>query len=153
MGIRLSVPKIHGQDTNVFSVWPSIMQHRRKCLHLECAVEEFDFLQDLVKKSKKSDLFTPRRGKNVRLSNVSTFETKPPEITNMSKYVSHHVNYHSSMINCELVGVLGFYIQKPFYSVNSKLIQVGSMSLRHVLYHHMNLAGGCSWIAEVHQKS
>ena len=49
MGIRLSVPKTHGQYTTVFSGWPSFMQNRRKCLHLECEVEEVDFLQDLVK--------------------------------------------------------------------------------------------------------
>ena len=33
-GIRLSVPKIHGQDTTVFSGWPSFMQHRQKFIHL-----------------------------------------------------------------------------------------------------------------------
>ena len=63
MGIRLSAPKIHGQDTTFFSGWPSFMQHRRKCLHLECAVEEVDFLQDLVKRAKEADLFTPRWGR------------------------------------------------------------------------------------------
>ena len=78
MGIHLSVPNINGQDKTVFSGWPSFMQHRRKCLHLECAVEEVEFLQDLVKRAKETDLFTPGWGKNVRLSNASTFETKPP---------------------------------------------------------------------------
>ena len=114
MWIRLSVAKIHGQDTTVFSGWPSFMQHRRKCLHLECAVEEVDFLQDLVKRAKEVDLLTLRWGKNVRLSNASTFETKPPDITNMSKYVHHHVNYHSSMIYCGLVGVAVLDRQQPF---------------------------------------
>ena len=60
MGIRLSVPKIHVQDTTVFSGWLSCIQHRRKCLQLECAVEEVDFIQDLVKRDKEADLFTPR---------------------------------------------------------------------------------------------
>ena len=105
MGIRLSVPKIHGQDTTVFSNWPSFMQHHQKFLHLECALEEVDFLQDLIKRAKEADLFTPRWGNNVRLSNASKFETKPPYITNMSKYVCRHVNYHSSMIYCGLVVV------------------------------------------------
>ena len=71
----------------------------------------------------------------------------------MSKYVHHHVNYHSGMIYCGLVGVLGLDRQQPFYSVNHSLIQVGSMSLRHALYHHMKLAEGYSLIAEVHQES
>ena len=92
MGIRLSVQKIHGQDTTVFISWPSFMQHRRKCLHLECAMEEVDFLQDLVKRAKEADIFTPKWGKNVRMSSASAFETKPPDITNMSKYVRLHVN-------------------------------------------------------------
>ena len=74
------------------------MKHLRKCLNLECAVEEVEFIQNLVKQAKEADLFTPRCEKNVRLSNASTFETKPPEITNISKYVNLHVNYHSSMI-------------------------------------------------------
>ena len=39
MGIRLSVPEIHGQETTFFSGWPSFMQHLRKCIYLECAVE------------------------------------------------------------------------------------------------------------------
>ena len=151
MGIRLSVSKIHGQDITVFSGWPSFMQHLRKCLHPECAVEEVEFLQDLVKRAKEADLFTPRWGKNVRLSNVSKFETKPPEITNMSKYVLHHVNYHSSIIYCGIVRVLGFDRQQPFYSINNTWIQVGYMSLCHVLYHQMNLYEGYSLIAEVHQ--
>ena len=87
-------------------------------------------------------MFTPRWEKNVRLSNASMFETKPPEIKNMSKYVLRHVNYHSIMIYCGLVGVLGLDRNQLFYSVNNPLIQFGSMSLRHVLYHHMKLAEG-----------
>ena len=71
----------------------------------------------------------------------------------MSKYVRHHVNYQSSMIYCGLMVVVGLDRQQPLYSVNNPLIQVGSMSLRHVLYHHMNLAEGYSLIAEVHQES
>ena len=67
MGIRLSVTKIHGQDTKVFSGWPLFMQHHQKCLHLECAAEEVEFLQDLFKQAKEADLFTLRWGKNVRL--------------------------------------------------------------------------------------
>ena len=153
MVIRLSVPKIHGQDTTVFSGCPSFMQHRWKCLHLECAAEEVDFLQELVKRSKEADLFTPRWVKNVRLSNTSMFETKPPEITNMSKYVCHHVNYQSSMIYCGLLWVVVLDRQQPFYSINNPLIQVGSMPLRRVMYHHMKLAEGYSLIAEIHQES
>ena len=107
MGIRLSVPKIHRQDTTVFRGCPSFMQHRRNCLHLEFAMEEVDFLQHLVKRAKEAYLFTPRCGNNMRISNTSTFETKSPEITNMSKYVCRHVNYHFSMIYCGLVGVVG----------------------------------------------
>ena len=60
MGISLSVPTINGKDTTIFSGWLSFMQHHQKCLHLEFAVEEVDFLQDLVKQAKESDLFTPR---------------------------------------------------------------------------------------------
>ena len=129
------------------------MQHRRKCLHIECAVEEVDFIQDLVKRAKEADLFTTRWGKNVRLSNNSTFETKPPEITNMIKHVCRHVNYQYSIIYCGLVGVVGLDIKHPFYSVNKPLTQVGSMLLHHVLYHHMQLAEEYSLIAEVHQES
>ena len=75
------------------------------------------------------------------------------DITNMSKYVFRHVNYNSIMIYCGIVGVVGLYRQQPFYSVNNPLIQVGSMSLQHLLYHHMKLAEGYSLIAEVHQES
>ena len=124
MGICLSVPKINVQDTIFFSGWPSFIQHRRKCLHLDCAVEEVDFLQDIVKRAKEYDMFTPRWGKKVRLPNASMFDTKPPEITNMSKYVRRHVNYHSSMIYCGLVGVVVLDRQQPFYSVKNTLIQV-----------------------------
>ena len=38
-GIHLIVPKIHGQETTVFSGWPSFIQHCQKYLHLDCAVE------------------------------------------------------------------------------------------------------------------
>ena len=76
----------------------------------------------------------------MRLSNASKFDTKPPHITNMIKYVRRHVNYHYSMIYFGLVVVVGLDINQPFYSVNNSLIQVGSMSLHRVLYHHMNLA-------------
>ena len=116
-------------------------------------MEEVDFLQDFVKLVKVDYMFTLRWGKNVRLSNDSTFDTKPQEITNMSKYVFCHVNYHSSMIYFGLVGVVGLNRQKPFYSINNPLIQVGSISLRHVLYHHMNMDEGYSLIVEVHQES
>ena len=133
MGIRLSVPKIHGQDITVFSSWPSFMQHRQKCLHQEYAAEEVDFLQDLVKRAKEADMFTPRWGKNVRLSNASMFETKPQELTNMSNYVRRHVNYPSSMIYCGLVVVVGLGRQQPFYSVNNPLIQVSYMLIHRVL--------------------
>ena len=153
MGIRLSVPKIHRQDTTFFSGWLSFMQHLRKYLHLEFAVEEVDFIQDLGKRAKEPDLFTPRWVNNVRLSNASTFKTKPPDITKMSKYVLRHVNYHYSMICCGMVGVMGLYRQQPSYSFNNSLIQVGSMLLRHVMYHQMNLAEVYSLIAEVNQDS
>ena len=109
-------------------------------------MEEVDFLQDLVKRAKESDIFTPRWGNNMRLSNVSTFETKSLEITNISNYVRHNVNYHSSMIYGGIVGLVGLYRQQTFYSVNNPLIQVGSMLLRHVLYYHMNLDEGYSVI-------
>ena len=69
----------------------------------------------------------------------------------MSKYFLHHVNYRSSMIYCGMVGVVGLDRQQLFYSVNNPLIQFGSMSLRHVLYHHMNLVEGYYQVAEVHQ--
>ena len=151
MGIRLSVPKIHRKYTTVFSGWPSFMQHLRKCLHIECTVEEVDFPHDLVKRAKEADMFSLRWGKNVRLSNASNFETKPPGITNMSKYICRHVNYHSSMIYCGLVLVVVLDRHQLFYSVNNSLIQVGSISLRRVLYHHMKLAEGYSLIVEVHQ--
>ena len=97
------------------------MQHLQKCLHLECAVKEVEFLQDLVKQAKEADLFTPRWGKNVRLSNASMFVTKSPDITNMSKYVCRHVNYHCSMIYCGFVGVVGLDRKQPLYSVNNSL--------------------------------
>ena len=71
----------------------------------------------------------------------------------MSKYVCRHVNYHSSMIYCGLVGLVGLDRQQPFYSVNNPLIQVGSMSLYNLLYHHMKLAEVYSLIAEFHQES
>ena len=71
----------------------------------------------------------------------------------MSKYVRRHVNYHSSMIYCGVVGVVGLDRTKPFYSVNNPLIKVGYMLLCHVLYHNMNLDEEYSLIAEVHQES
>ena len=89
----------------------------------------------------------------MRLSNVYTFETKPPGITNMSKYVRRHVNYHSGMIYCGLVGVVGLDRQQLLYIVNNSLIKFCSMSLLHVLYHHMKLAEGYSLIAKIHQES
>ena len=64
MGIRLSVPKIYGQDTTFFSGWTSFMQHRQK---------------------------------NFRLPNASMFDTKPPDIANMSNYFRRHVNYLSTV--------------------------------------------------------
>ena len=57
------------------------------------------------------------------------------------------------MIYCGLMGVVGLDRQQPLYSVNIPLIQVGSMSIFHVLYHHMKLDEGYSLIAEVHQES
>ena len=129
------------------------MQHHQKSLHLECSMREIGFLQDIAKQANKADLFTTRWGKNVRLSNVSTFDTKPPGITSMSNYVCRHVNYHSSMICCGLVGVVGLDRPQPFYSVNNPLIQVGSVYLRHVLYHHMKLSEGYSLITVLHQES
>ena len=89
----------------------------------------------------------------MRLSNASTFETNPPEITNMSKYVFRHVNYHSSMIYYGIVGVVGLDRQQPIYSVNNPLMQVGSMPLCHVMYHHMKLAEGYYLISKLHQES
>ena len=85
------------------------------------------------------------------MSKTSTFETNPPDITNMSKYVIRPANYLFSMIYCGLVGVVGLDRHQPLYSVNNPLINFGSMSLRHVMYHHMKLAEGYSLIAEVHQ--
>ena len=116
-------------------------------------MEYIKFLQDIVKQAKEADPFTPRWGKNVRLSNYSKFETKPSDIIIIIKYVCRHVNYHSSMIYCGIVGLVGLDRQQPFYSVNNPLIQVGYLSLRHVMYHHMNLKEGYSLIAEVNQES
>ena len=89
----------------------------------------------------------------MRLSNASTFETKPLDITNTRKYFRCHVNYHSIMIYCGLVGVLGLDRNQLFYIVNNSLMQVGYILLFHVLYHHMKLAEGYSLIPEFHQES
>ena len=71
----------------------------------------------------------------------------------MNKYVRCHVNSHSGMIYCGLMVVVGLDRQKPLYSVKNLLIQVSSMLLRHVMYHHMKLDEGYYLIAEVHQES
>ena len=107
-------------------------------------MEEVDFFQDLSKQDKEAYLFTSRWENNLRLSNASTFETKPPEITNMIKYVRHHANEHSIIIYCGLVVVVGLDRQQLLYIVNNSLIKFCSMSLLHVLYHHMKLAEGYS---------
>ena len=61
MGIRLRVPKIHGHDTTVFIGWTSFMQHRRKCLHLECAVEKLK-LCSILSNDPKNMICSRRRG-------------------------------------------------------------------------------------------
>ena len=48
---------------------------------------------------------------------------------------------------------MGLDKHQQFYSFNNPLMQVGYISLRCVLYHHMKLAEGYTLIAEVHQKS
>ena len=153
LALRLNVPKFPGQDTSVFQGWPKRMQWYRKVLHIECDVGKSEMLRDLVELAKSRNLFKPRWGKNVRLSNTAGKESKPQDISNMGRYVRRHVNYHSSMTYGGLVGIVELDEQVPFYAESDPSKVMGEMSLRYVLYKFIKLSGGHTLIGEIHQQN
>ena len=91
-------------------------------------------IQDLVASAKRRGLFKPVWGKNVIVSNTVGDRTKPQDLTNMSRYVRHHVNYHLSMIYDGLVGINDLDTQVPFYTETDADKVMGHMTLCYVLY-------------------
>ena len=153
LGMRLNVPKIPGQDTTVFKNWPHRSQWYRKVLHVECDSNAVPMIQDLVAVAKRRGLFKPVWGKNVRVSNTAGDKTKPQDLTNMSRYVRRHVNYHSSMIYDGLVGINDLDIPVPFYAETDADKVMGHMTLRYVLYRFVKVLGGHSLFREIHQEN
>ena len=153
LGMRLNVPKIPGQDTTAFKGWPRKLQWFRKVLHVECDSNAVPMIKDLVASAKRRGMFKPVWGKNVRISNTAGAKTKPQDLTNMSRYVRRHVNYHSSMIYDGLVGINNLDYDVPFYAESDADRVVGYMSLRFVLYRFIKLSGGHSLFGEIHQEN
>ena len=134
LGMRLNVPKIPGQDTTAFKGWPRRLQWFRKVLHVECDSNAVPMIQDLVAAAKRRGMFKPVWGKNVRISNTAGAKTKPQDLTNMSRYVRRHVNYHSSMIYDGLVGINDLDTAVPFYAESDADKVMGYISLCYMLY-------------------
>ena len=56
------------------------MQHRWKCIHVECNAEEAKFVQASVAKAKDMDIFTLVWGKQVWLTNAAETSSDPKNI-------------------------------------------------------------------------
>ena len=63
ISIRVSVPKIPGQDTTIYQGWNNRKQWYRKCMHLECAITDKEMIEDLCELAKTQNLFTQTLGK------------------------------------------------------------------------------------------
>ena len=153
MAIRVSMPKIDGQDTSVFKGLKRSEQDQRKCIHVECADTDVPFLQFLVTKAKEMKLFIPVWGRLVKLTAASGFGTKPQDIAAMTKWVRMHINLHSSLCYDGIHGILGLDVPVTVFSESDPTKAVGEMTLRYVMYNYVKLSDGSSLFAEIHQEN
>ena len=84
-------------------------------------------IQDLVAVAKRRNLFKPVWGRNVRLSNTATKESKPQDLTNMDQYVRRFVNchHHSSMTFESLVGIVDLDREVAFHAESNSTRIIG----------------------------
>ena len=153
MGLRPNIPRIPGQDTTVFSGWSQQQAWMRKCLHVEVDRKEADCIRALVTEAKTRNLFAPMWGRNAKLCAMADEDTRHVDLSNLSSFVKHHVNYHASMTSDGLVGIANLDKPVPFYSVSDRNVLAGHMTLRHVLYNYVKLTDGHALCAELHQLS
>ena len=153
LAIRTNVPKVDGLDTSMFKGLPKFEQNKRRCLHLECAEEDASFLQALVAKAKEMNLFKPLWGRSVNLTNASGKDSKPQDITAMTKWVRHHINLHSSFTYAGITGIMGLDTPVEVFSESDPTRVVGEMTLRQVMYNKIKLPDGSSLFGEIHQQN
>ena len=94
---------------------------------MECDSAEVSMIQDLVAAAKRQGLFETMWGKSVRVSNTAGNKTKPQDLTNMNSYICRHVNYHSSMICEDLMGITNLDMVFHSQSEESNGIYVSSI--------------------------
>ena len=79
-------------------------------------------------------------------------DTSAVEIKRLINVSKKQTNFHSSMTEEELVGVIDFDETETVYSVSDPTKAVATMSLGHVLYKYVKMDDGHSLIAEAHQR-
>ena len=57
LGFWQNVPKLPGQDTNMFQKWHQRLQQARKVLNIECDKSDFKYIRHLVTVTKENNLF------------------------------------------------------------------------------------------------
>ena len=144
--------KLPGQETSKFNNWPWKLQFNRKFLHFEVDKKEIKFVDELIKVSQKKKFFGMMWGKQVHVSNVVGNDTSSVANKRVINISLKHMNFHSSNIMEELVGIIDFDVTDTVYiaSYSSKL--VATMNLRHVLYSYVKMEDVYSLIAKAHQQ-
>ena len=138
MSTRILMPKVPGQDAFMYDNWHWRDSNKRKAIHIECAEEEVNYLQTLVKIAKRRNLITAMWGKQVKLSNVvktkkkgkrrmggKDQETSAQELDKARSYAVRHTSYNTSMTTTGIIGIYNLDKEVEVFSESDSSKKVG----------------------------
>ena len=157
--LTVKVPKLQGEDTQIYKGWKGQEQWNWKCIHIGMEKAKYRFVRVLVNKAKKRDLFRPIWGRHVIVSKLKVNGSDQDDGTgkkDLRKLISdsrHYINYHATMIYNGLSGVMDLDWKVAIPLDEDPMVLVGEVSLQDILYEHIKMDNGTPMIAEVHQRT
>jgi len=160
--LSMQTPKIQGQNTQLFQGWDYRKQNWRKTLHVVVEAEQVELMQELFSMAKELKVLEKYLGPNARVVMVhdSTKKGRTGEMkADLSKYdmaaiasySRHHINYQANSRYDGIRGILDVDKRFNIPSVSDPSRVVGTLSLREILYRHINTSEGHPLFMEVHQ--
>ena len=178
MHLNLATPKIPGQDPQQFKGMTSRQQQNRKAYHVVVKAEEVIPIQTFIEAAKKHGLLKKMWGDNCIIANVvvtkdrhapqgrraqeahaakhgtsrhSRKATTARELAKLGKVAKSHISYQSTMSQDGIEGIIDIDEKVSVYSPADETKEIGTTTLREVMYKHITRADGYSLFGEIHQ--
>jgi hypothetical protein len=155
LDLRLSVPKIPGQDTSQFNKLEWRVQNHRKVYHIECDKRFSTNIKRLITIAKDMGIVDDWWGKHSYIGEVLKNDASPSEINRLCSISQTHTGYQGSMIVEEIIGITMLNASVPMMASESEPDgdPISTITLRQVLRKSLKIADGNLLFAQLHQLS